>query len=114
IPGIGTAFDKKSYQQTLLDARVNSVTTFATCHHGWSYYESTVGPMHPKLSFDLLRAQYDACKEIEINVPIYLTAGVNNMAADAHPEWRQIGPDGQLTGWAKSNIEAGFFYMCFN
>lgn len=114
IPGIGAAFDKKRYQQTLLDAHVNSVTTFATCHHGWSYYQSKVGPMHPNLSFDLLRAQYDACKEIGINVPIYLTAGVNNMAATAHPEWRQIGPDGRFTGWARSNIEAGFFYMCFN
>ncbi|MEX2608196.1 MAG: alpha-amylase family protein [Kiritimatiellia bacterium] len=114
IPGIGTAFEKGPYQETLKQARVNSVTTFATCHHGWSYYRSKVGPMHPNLSFDLLRAQFDACKEIGINVPIYLTAGVNNMAATAHPEWRQTGPDGRLTGWAKSNIDPGFFMMCFN
>jgi hypothetical protein len=70
--------------------------------------------MHPHLKFDLLRAQYEACKDLGIKVPIYLTAGVNNMAATAHPEWRQSGPDGRFTGWAASNIDAGFFYMCFN
>jgi hypothetical protein len=114
IEGIGCDFDKTHYQKALLEARVGSVTTFATCHHGWAYYSSRVGPMHPHLKFDLLRAQYDACKEIGIKVPIYLTAGVNNAAAVAHPEWRQSGPDGKLTGWAASNIDAGFFYMCFN
>jgi hypothetical protein len=114
IPDIGKAFDKKAYQSTLKRAAVNSVSTFATCHHGWAYYNSHLSKMHPGLSFDLLRAQFDACKEIDINVPIYLTAGVNNLAATEHPEWRQIGPDGRLTGWAKSNLEAGFFMMCFN
>lgn len=114
IPGIGKAFDKKRYQQTLLDARVNSVTTFATCHHGWAYYRGQAAPLHPGLDFDLLRAQFDACKEVDINVPIYLTAGVNNVAAVEHPEWRQIGPDGRLTGWAPTNIDAGFFRLCFN
>jgi len=114
IRDIGKAFDKDLYQATLQKAHVNSVSTFATCHHGWAYYETTVGKKHPHLEFDLLRAQFDACKEIDINVPIYLTAGVNNMAATDHPEWRQLGPEGRLTGWAGSNVEAGFFMMCFN
>ncbi|WFB36671.1 beta-galactosidase trimerization domain-containing protein [Kiritimatiellota bacterium B12222] len=114
LPDIGKSFDKKAYQATLRKAAVNSVTTFATCHHGWAYYETQVGKMHPGLDFDLLRAQFDAAKEIGIHVPIYLTAGVNNMAAVDHPEWRQIGPEGRLTGWAHSNLEAGFFMMCFN
>lgn len=114
IPDVGKDFDKDSYQATLKAAAVNSVTTFATCHHGWSYYQTQVGTLHPGLKFDLLRAQFDAAKEIDVNVPIYLTAGVNNMAATDHPEWRQIGPEGRLTGWAKSNLDAGFFMMCFN
>ncbi|MBT7702443.1 MAG: hypothetical protein HN700_19305 [Verrucomicrobia bacterium] len=36
IPGIGEAFDKASYQQTLKAACVDSITTFAVCHHGWN------------------------------------------------------------------------------
>jgi len=114
IPGIGSSFHKKSYQETLKKACVNSVTTFATCHHGWSYYKTSVGHMHPELKFDLLRAQYDACREIDINVPIYLTAGVNNWAARNHPEWREVNSDGKYAGWVSPVTEAGFHTMCFN
>lgn len=114
IPGIGKAFDKEDWQQTLKDAAVNSITCFGTCHHGWSYYTTDVGNMHPHLEFDLLRAQFDACKEIDINVPIYLTAGVNNMVAHEHPEWREITPEGGYGGWTKSPLNPGFQCMCFN
>ncbi|MDA0991894.1 MAG: alpha-amylase [Verrucomicrobia bacterium] len=114
IPDIGAQFDKRGYQQTLRDACVNSVTTFGVCHHGWSYYDTKLGARHPHLSFDLLRAQFDACKEIDINVPIYLTAGVNNVTAEAHPEWREINADGKLAGWTGSPLRAGFKSLCFN
>jgi hypothetical protein len=114
IDGIGSRFDKKAYQQTLQRAAVDSVSTFATCHHGWSYYDTKVGKRHPGLNFDLLRAQFDACKEIGINVPIYLTAGVHNMAAEAHPEWREIEPDGSYGGWTKSPLAAGFKRLSFH
>ncbi len=114
IDGIGSRFDKKAYQETLQRAAVNSVSTFATCHHGWSYYDTKVGQRHPGLSFDLLRAQFDACKEIDINVPIYLTAGVHNVAAEAHPEWRELEPDGSYGGWTKSPLKAGFKRLSFH
>ena len=114
IGDIGAAFDREHWQRVLREAAVDSVTCFATCHHGWAYYDTQVGKPHPQLKGDLLRQQFEASKEIDVNVPIYLTAGVNNMAAAAHPEWRQLGPDGRLTGWARSNLDAGFFMMCFN
>ncbi len=114
IGGIGTQFNKKKYQETLKRAAVNSVTTFATCHHGWSYYDTKIGKRHPGLNFDLLRAQFEAAKEIDINVPIYLTAGVHNLAADEHPEWREVRPDGRYNGWTPNNLEAGFMTMSFH
>ncbi|MFI4912855.1 MAG: beta-galactosidase trimerization domain-containing protein [Sedimentisphaeraceae bacterium JB056] len=114
IPGIGKQFDKKDFQQTLLDAHVDSITCFSSCHHGWSYHPTKVGKMHPNLDFDLLGAQIDACKEVDINVPVYLTAGVNNVAADEHPDWREIDHNGQYLGWAKSILEPGFKMLCFN
>jgi hypothetical protein len=89
IPGVGTRFEKKHWQKTLLEAQVNSVTCFSKCHHGLSYHPTKVGKMHPHLEFDLLRAQYDACKEIGINVPIYLSAGLDDVAAQEHPDWRE-------------------------
>ena len=88
IPSIGAKFDKKQWQDTLKKAHVDSITCFSSCHHGWSYHPTQVGKMHPGLNFNLLRAQMDACHEINVNVPIYLTGGVNNLAAEEHPEWR--------------------------
>lgn len=114
IPGIGTKFDKSAWQQTLTEAAVDSVTLFAKCHHGWSYHPTEVGRMHPHLGFDLLRAQYEATKEAGINAPIYLSAGVDNLASAEHPEWREVDKDGRYTGWAKSPIEAGFHLMDFH
>ena len=107
ITGIGEKFDKNALKR----ARVNSITTFATGHHGWSYYDTKIGNKHPHLSFDLLRAQFDAAKEIDVNVPIYLTAGVHNVMAKEHPEWREMGSDGQLTSGV---FNAGFRALCFN
>lgn len=114
IESIGSHFDKAAYQETLKRAEVDSITTFSLCHHGWSYYDTKIGKRHPHLKYDLLRAQFDACKEIDINVPIYLTAGVHNLVADEHPEWREINPEGRLAGWSPSNIIPGFKMMSFH
>ena len=37
IPDVGADWDPDHFAQTLTRARVNSVTLFATCHHGMSY-----------------------------------------------------------------------------
>ncbi|MCC6484340.1 MAG: beta-galactosidase trimerization domain-containing protein [Armatimonadetes bacterium] len=113
IPGIGEKFDTAQWQKALKEGHVNSITTFAKCHHGWSYHKTRVGKMHPGLSFDLLRQQYDAAKEIDVNVPIYISAGVDDVAAAEHPEWREVGVDGQYIGWAGPITRPGFKSMCF-
>lgn len=113
VPGIGAGFDKARWQETLREARVNSITLFSKCHHGWSYHPTQAGKMHPHLSFDLLRAQYDACKEIGVAAPIYLSAGVDNVAGEDHPEWREIDAEGTYSGWVKSPLKPGFLMMDF-
>lgn len=114
ITPIGERFDKKQWQDRLQEAAVDSVTLFAKCHHGWSYHPTKVGKIHPGLRFNLLQAQIEACQEIGINTPIYLSAGVDNLASYEHPEWREVGPDGCYTGWAKGCLEAGFHLMDFH
>ena len=98
IPGIGRAFDKKRWQACLKTAHADSITCFSCCHHGWSYHPTKVGAMHPGLDFDLLRAQIDASHEIGVNVPIYISAGLNNRVAELEPGWREISPEGKLSG----------------
>lgn len=115
IEDIGKGFDAQHWQGTLQRGEVDSITCFATCHHGYAYYNTAVGERHPHLDFDLLRRQYDASKAIGVNVPIYLTAGINNWAAANHPGWREIDHEGRYTGWQGiSPIEPGYNKMCFN
>lgn len=114
IPEIGRKFNKAEWQRTLQDAAVDSITIFSKCHHGWSYHPTNVGKVHPHLDFDLLRAKFDATKEAGINAPIYLSAGVDNLASAEHPEWREVGADGRYTGWAKGITEPGFHMMDFH
>ncbi len=114
IPGIGEKFDKKQWQEALKVGHVNSITCFSKCHHGWSYHPTTVGMMHPHLSFDLLRAQMDASKEMGVNVPVYISAGVDNFMAEEHPEWREISIEGAYQGWTGPINRPGFKTMCFN
>lgn len=111
IPEVGKSFDKKIWQERLLVTKTSSVTCFSLCHHGMSYHPTSVGKMHPSLSFNLLRAQMDACKEIGVKVQIYLSAGLNEHAAMLHPEWREVTADGQLYGGIFS---ANYHKLCFN
>ena len=110
IPGIGEKFNKKKWQETLKQACVDSVTLFATCHHGYAYYNTKVGKRHPHLHFDLLRAQMDACKEIEIATPVYLSAGLNSLAGEEHPDWLEMESNGKIY----DPFWPGFKEICFN
>ncbi len=74
IPGIGSDFDATQFIDTLQRARVDAITRFAKCHHGWCHYDTRVGRRHPGLAFDLLRAQYEACLRADIAVQIFVTA----------------------------------------
>jgi len=113
IKGIGAKFKKKEFQDALKAGRVDSITVFAKCHHGLSYHPTKVGTMHPHLSFDLLRAQVEACREINVNTPIYISAGLDSVMAGAHPEWLVLRPDGRRL-WANTPLDAGFRRLCYN
>lgn len=114
IPGIGSKFDKAQWQDALRIGHVDSITCFSKCHHGWSYHPTEIGKTHPHLDFDLLRAQMDASKEIGVNVPIYISAGVDDMIWRDHPEWRELSIEGAYMGWGAPMNKPGFAKMCFN
>lgn len=114
IPGVGSAFDPVGFRRVLEEAAVDSITCFSVCHHGFSYHPTQVGRMHPALKFDLLRAQMDAAHAGGIAVPVYLSAGGNDVAAELHPEWREVNPSG-VSGWgAPDDRTPGFRKLCFN
>ena len=90
IEGIGAEFDAAKFTKTLRDAKVDLVTVFAKCHHGYCYYPTKVGTMHPGLKFNLLAAEVDAIHAAGAKAPIYITMGWSKKDADEHPEWRHI------------------------
>ena len=93
IAGIGEKFDKDNFINTVKNADVELMTVFAKCHHGYTYYPTKVGTMHPGLKFNLLGEQLDALRSVGIKAPIYIPIGWSKKDADEHPEWRQIDID---------------------
>lgn len=87
IDGIGSKFSKADFQNALKKANVQSITLFAKCHHGYTYYPSKVGVTHPHLNFDLLGAQIAAAHEIGVETPIYIPVGWSHLDSERHPEW---------------------------
>jgi len=95
IPDVASEFDAESFARTLSEAHVNSVTIFAKCHHGMSYYPTKVGAMHPALQGrDLMGEMIEALHRKDIRCPIYTTVAWEEDAAQKHPEWRQINKKG--------------------
>ena len=97
IPGIGSQFDKAQFQAALKAGRLDSITVFAKCHHGYCYYPTQIGTMHPGLDFDLTGAMIEAAHEIGVRAPVYITAGWSDIDARNHPEWTVREPDGSIS-----------------
>jgi hypothetical protein len=119
IAGIGQKFSKKKFQEALKLGRIDSITLFAKCHHGYSYHPTKVGTQHPHLKFDLLSAQIEACREIGVRCPIYISAGVDELTAMAHPEWIVKNRDGttydplQVVWFKKLRLNSAYLdYLC--
>lgn len=93
IAEIGRSFDAKKFAKTIKNANIESVLVFAKCHHGYTYYPTKVGTIHPNLHFDLLGAQQEALRKIGVKAPVYITAGWSKLDADKHPEWVHINFD---------------------
>ncbi len=109
IGGIGSRFSAENFENALKIGHVNSITLFAKCHHGWMYYPSKVGKIHPELNFDLLSAQLDVCEKLGVRKEIYISAGFDEKYAYAHSECLCAGKNGSKPLW-----EAGFHRICFN
>ena len=110
---VGNNFSKEQFQAALKAGHVNSITVFSKCHHGWSYHPTEVNKIHPELKFDLLGAQLEACKEINVNAPVYISAGYDEKEFINRPEWRW-NPSADEKENEEYNNEVHFHALCFN
>ncbi len=119
---VGADFKADAFAQTLVDAHVNSINIFAKCHHGYSYYPTKVGTVHPTLQFDLLGEMIEALHKRGIACPVYYSIMWDELAGREHPEWRIVNKDGTLAdrpplsgqwGWATMDVSSGYRDLCF-
>jgi hypothetical protein len=85
--GLGTAFNADEFGDRLVEAHVDSIVVFAKDMHGYFYYPSKYGPVHPGLARDLLGEQVAACRRRNIKVYAYYCVTWDNYLAERHPEW---------------------------
>ena len=81
IKEIGSDFSKENFKAALIRGHVNSITVFAKCHHGMFYYPSDKFATHPYLKRNLLKEMIEACHEIGVRVPVYISAGLDEYNA---------------------------------
>ena len=110
---VGDKFSKEQFQSALKAGHVDSITVFSKCHHGWSYHPTEANEMHPTLKFDLLGAQLEACKEINVKAPVYISAGYDEKDYLRHPEWHcVVSPDKERQKEYENEVH--FHLLCFN
>ena len=114
IPDVGADFNAAEFIATLKAGHVNSVTVFAKCHHGYSYYPTKIGTVHPSLQRDLLGEMVTACHEAGIRVGAYTTVTWDELAWETHPEWRQILPSGTAAGPSSTPLKPGWKNLDMN
>jgi hypothetical protein len=114
---VGDDFDPKIFVETLQQAHVNAINIFSKCHHGYSYYPTKVGTMHPHLSFDLLGQQIEALHHAGMLCPIYYSIRWDELAGQQHPEWVVVDKEGRVvtrpplsgdTGWTTLDMASGY------
>ena len=95
IPEVAADFDPDAFAALFAEAHVTSVTVFAKCHHGMSYYPTKVGTRHPTMRrADLMGEMVEALHRRGIRAPVYTTIAFEEDVADRFPQWRQFRSDG--------------------
>jgi hypothetical protein len=111
VSKIGAKFDANQWGDQLVTGNVDSIVVFAKDMHGYFYYPSKYGPVHPGLSFDLLGEQVKACHERNFAVYAYYCTAWDNYLADTYPEWNMKRKDG--TDWRpKAGETPGWTALC--
>jgi len=116
INNIGSEFNKEQFAQTLKTACVDSITCFARGHHGMMYYDSKKykSRIHPNLkNKNLLKEQIEACHNVGIKVPVYITVQWDYYTAKNYPQWLMRDEHGTPIG--QYFLQPGFYqYLCVN
>lgn len=113
VRGIGSELTPDSFQQGIEQLGIDSVVLFAKCHHGMSYYNTSIGVPHPGMVRDMLEAQCEACDKAGVGYHLYFSVLRDNWAYDAHPEWRWLDGNGNPSSpageWRIVCLNSGYY-----
>ena len=112
VEKIGADFHADEFGDALVKANVNAIVVFAKDMHGYFYYPSQYGPVHPGLDFDLLGAQVGACRQRKIEVYAYYCTTWDNYLHAHHPEWRRVLADGRPDMGLREDGTPGWTSLC--
>jgi len=113
IPGVGEDFNPQEFVTTLKNAQVNAINITAKGHHGYSYYPTKVGIVHPSLKRDLLGEMIDVLRRENIMCLIYYSLSWDEYAAEQHADWLQIDINGKIIGRPPLGTK-GWRFLCLN
>jgi hypothetical protein len=110
---VGHGFDPVEWVDRLQAAHADSIVVFAKDMHGYFYFPSKRGPIHPGLERDLLGEQLEACHEAGIAVYAYYGVTWDNAMAEEHPEWLVFRRD-RTTYLPRFDETAGWTGLCLS
>ena len=98
IPDVGAEFDANQFIETLKKNHINSINLFAKCHHGYYYYPTKIGKVHPNLKpgLDLFGEQVAVCRKAGVRVGAYTTVVWSEETCDSYPQWMQVDANGVI------------------
>ncbi len=114
---VGVNFNIQTFVETLQSGQVNQINIFGRCHHGYSYYPTRIGEMHPNLKFDLLGQMIEGLHKADILCPIYMTVKWDDLAGIRHPEWVCVNRQGNMVmrpplsgswGWTTMDVTSPY------
>ena len=111
VTDVGADFDADRFADTFARAGVGQGNLFAKCHHGWCYYPTKVGRMHPGLKFDLLGAQMKALKSRGIRTQVYITVGWDERSWREDPGLAALDREGKA---GTPPLAPGWHLLCLN
>jgi hypothetical protein len=88
-------FDADRYVEALVQSRAQSIVCYAQSHVGLFNYPTKVGRQHAGLKGrDIVAEMIERCHRRDIAVVLYVSVIHDRWAADQHPDWRIIHPNG--------------------
>lgn len=109
MPDVGSEFSEEDFEEALKTGHISSITLFAKCHHGWSYFPSKVNSIHPTLKTNLLDRQLKVCERSGVRTQIYISVGIDEHKANSRPEFCAV-----IRGKENTLLGAHWHLMCLN